>query len=229
MSKNTKVIIEISDLVHSYRGKIETVALNGVNLSVKKGERLVIRGKSGVGKTTLLHCIAGILRPTQGRILVDSHDILLYNENQLADYRCKTVGLIYQSYNLAQFLTVKENIEFPMVLAKIPVEKREKRIAELTEFLEIKRYLEQKPEFLSGGEQQRVAIAIALANNPPIVLADEPTGNIDIETAKTVYMHLSHMCQIYNTTLVMASHDLNSAQYADREVILSELESKLKK
>lgn len=218
--KKNKEIIEISDLVHIYTGKIETVALSGINLNVNKGERLVIRGKSGIGKTTLLHCIAGILRPTEGKIIVDNQDILHYNENQLADYRCKTVGLIYQSYNLAKFLTVKENIEFPMILNKTPEEDREKRIEELTEFLEIDRYLEQYPEFLSGGEQQRVAIAIALANNPPIVLADEPTGNVDVETAEIIYKHLSHMCQIYGTTLVIASHDPNASQYAEREMHL---------
>lgn len=228
MSRRKDTIIEISNLTHIYKGKIETTALSGVNLIVKKGERLVVRGKSGVGKTTLLHCIAGILRPTKGRILVDNQDILQYNENQLADYRCKTVGLIYQSYNLAQFLTVKENIEFPMLLTHKQQEDREKRIEELAEFLEIKRYLEQKPEFLSGGEQQRVAIAIALANNPPIVLADEPTGNIDVETAETVYTHLSHMCQIYDTTLVIASHDPNASKFSEREVILAELESQKK-
>jgi len=228
VSRRKDTIIEISNLTHIYKGKIETTALSGVNLIVKKGERLVVRGKSGVGKTTLLHCIAGILRPTKGRILVDNQDILQYNENQLADYRCKTVGLIYQSYNLAQFLTVKENIEFPMLLTHKQQEDREKRIEELAEFLEIKRYLEQKPEFLSGGEQQRVAIAIALANNPPIVLADEPTGNIDVETAETVYTHLSHMCQIYDTTLVIASHDPNASKFSEREVILAELESQKK-
>jgi len=224
MSQNEKQIIEISNLTHIYKSKIETIALSNVNLSVKKGERLVIRGKSGIGKSTLLHCIAGILRPTGGRITVNNQEILLYNENQLSDYRCRTVGLIYQSYNLAQFLTVRENIEFPMLLAKTPQEKREKRIEELTDFLEISRYLEQKPELLSGGEQQRVAIAIALANNPPILLADEPTGNIDVETAETVYTHLSHICQIYNTTLVIASHDPNASEYAERELILTELE-----
>lgn len=219
--KKNKAIIEISDLVQIYTGKVETLALSDFNLIVKKGERLVIRGKSGIGKTTLLHCIAGILRPTEGKILVDNQDILQYNENQLADYRCKTVGLIYQSYNLATFLSVKENIEFPMVLNKTPEEKREKRIEELTDFLEIGRYLEQKPEYLSGGEQQRVSIAIALANNPPIILADEPTGNVDVETAEMIYTHLSHMCQIYGTTLVIASHDPVASQYTEREVHLS--------
>ncbi|MCE7740642.1 MAG: ABC transporter ATP-binding protein [Candidatus Heimdallarchaeota archaeon] len=218
-------IIKVLDLVHVYKGKVETIALPGVNLSIKKGERVVVRGKSGIGKSTLLHCLAGILRPTAGKILVEFKDIVEYNEDQLADYRCKTIGLIYQSYNLAPFLTVKENIEFPMVLAKIEKEKREKRINELVEMLEIDRYLKQKPSYLSGGEQQRVAIAVALANNPPIVLADEPTGNIDSEISTVVYELLSNMCIAHNTTLVMASHDSEASKYADREIVLAKIKS----
>lgn len=218
-------IIKVLDLVHVYKGKVETIALPGVNLSIKKGERVVVRGKSGIGKSTLLHCLAGILRPTAGKILVEFKDIVEYNEDQLADYRCKTIGLIYQSYNLAPFLNVKENIEFPMVLAKIEKEKREKRINELVEMLEIDRYLKQKPSYLSGGEQQRVAIAVALANNPPIVLADEPTGNIDSEISTVVYELLSNMCIAYNTTLVMASHDSEASKYADREIVLAKIKS----
>ena len=219
-------IIQIIDLLHVYKGKVETIALPGINLSVNRGERLVIRGKSGIGKTTLLHCLAGVIRPTTGKILVNNKNILDFNEDQLADYRCYTIGLIYQSYNLAPFLNVKENIEFPMVLAKLPSEKREKRIDELAEFLEIQRYYEQLPENLSGGEQQRVAIAVALANNPPIILADEPTGNLDEETSKTVYQHLSDVCHIYGTTLLLASHDPNAKKYTDREILFTKLKTK---
>ncbi len=225
MNKEKETIIQIFDLLHVYKGKVETIALPGINLSVKRGERLVIRGKSGVGKSTLLYCVAGILKPTTGKILVKSKDITDFNEDQLADHRCLTVGLIYQSYNLAPFLNVRENIEFPMVLAKTQVEKRKKRIKELSEFLEIERYLEQKPEYLSGGEQQRVAIAVALANNPPIILADEPTGNIDEEASKMVYEHLSQLCQVYNKTLVLASHDPKAKDYADREIFLSKIKT----
>ncbi|NPD89097.1 MAG: ABC transporter ATP-binding protein [Asgard group archaeon] len=226
MSKKQEKIIQIFDLLHVYKGKVETIALSGINLSVTKGERLVIRGKSGVGKTTLLHCLAGILKPTAGKILVEKKDIIDLNEDQQADYRCQTVGLIYQSYNLAPFLTVKENIEFPMILAKKTQEKIDKHVDELTEILEIERYLEQKPEYLSGGEQQRVAIAVALANNPPIVLADEPTGNIDVETSQIIYEHLSRMCQVYGTTLIIASHDPDASKYADREILLTKLQSR---
>lgn len=218
-------IIKVLDLVHVYKGKVETIALPGINLNINKGERVVVRGKSGIGKSTLLHCLAGILRPTAGKILVEFKNIVEYDEDQLAEYRCKTIGLIYQSYNLAPFLTVKENIEFPMVLAKIVKEKREKRINELVEMLEIDRYLKQKPPYLSGGEQQRVAMAVALANNPLIILADEPTGNLDSEISTTVYELLSNMSIAYNTTLVIASHDPEASKYADREIVLAKIKS----
>lgn len=225
MSKNTQLIVQIVDLVQIYKGKVETIALPGINLKINRGERVVIRGKSGIGKTTLLHCLAGILKPSAGKIIIENRNIVDFNEDQLADYRCTTVGLIYQSYNLAPFLTVEENIEFPMVIAKIRREKRKDRILELVDLLEIERYLNQKPPYLSGGEQQRVAIAVALANNPSIILADEPTGNLDTETSDQVYKLLSNMCIAHNTTLVMASHDPEAKNYADREIVLSKLKS----
>lgn len=225
MNKKEKTIIQIIDLLHVYKGKVETIAIPGISFSVKKGEKIVIRGKSGVGKTTLLHCIAGVLKPTAGKILVEGRNIVDFNEDQLADYRRDTVGLVYQSYNLAPFLTVKENIEFPMTIAKLQPEAIERRTNELVEMLEIERYLHQKPSFLSGGEQQRVAIAVALANKPLIILADEPTGNLDIENSEIVYHLLSQMCDVYNTTLLIASHDQNASNYTDREIILAKLKS----
>ena len=208
-----------------YKGKVETVAIPGISLTIREGERVAVRGKSGVGKTTLLHILSGILRPTSGKVIVNNRNILDMNEDELADYRNKTVGLIYQSYNLAPFLTVKQNIEFPMVIAKKDKKEIKERVEELTNLLEIERYLHQKPEFLSGGEQQRVAIAVALANNPPIILADEPTGNLDEETSQIVYDLLNDMCRRFNTTLVLASHDPNAKNYVDREVFLTKLKS----
>ncbi|MHA1222263.1 MAG: ABC transporter ATP-binding protein [Candidatus Heimdallarchaeaceae archaeon] len=225
MIEKNEIIIRTIDLVHVYKGKVETIALPGINLTIKQGERVVVRGKSGVGKTTLLHCLAGILKPTAGKILVQGKNIVDFDEDQLAEYRRDTVGLVYQSYNLAPFLTVKENIEFPMVIAKTTQEEREARISELTEMLEIERYLNQKPSYLSGGEQQRVALAVALANKPLIILADEPTGNLDVETSKTVYELMSNMCVVYNTTLILASHDPDAIKYADREIELAKLKS----
>jgi len=226
MNKEIKTIIQIIDLLHVYKGKVETIAIPGISMSIKKGEKVVIRGKSGVGKSTLLHCIAGVLKPTAGKILVDNRNIVGFNDDQLADYRRDTVGLVYQSYNLAPFLTVKENIEFPMTIAKLDSDVIERRTKTLVEQLEIERYLYQKPPFLSGGEQQRVAIAVALANKPLIVLADEPTGNLDIENSEIVYELLSQMCEVYNTTLIIASHDPSASKYTNREIILSSLKSK---
>ncbi|MHA1225019.1 MAG: ABC transporter ATP-binding protein, partial [Candidatus Heimdallarchaeaceae archaeon] len=140
MSKKEKTIIQVIDLLHVYKGKVETIALPGITFSIKKGEKVLIKGKSGVGKTTLLHCIAGVLKPTAGKILVEGINIIDYNEDQLADYRRDKVGLIYQAYNLAPFLTVKENIEFPMTIAKLDKEEKERRINDLVEMLEIERY-----------------------------------------------------------------------------------------
>lgn len=225
MNKNGK-IIQIIGLLHVYKGKVETVALPGITMSISKGKKVVIRGKSGVGKSTLLHCLGGLIKPTAGKIIIENRNIVEFNDDQLADHRCKTVGLIYQSFNLAPYLTVRENIEFPMVLAKQTSSYIKNRTQELVEHLKIERYLDQKPSYLSGGEQQRVAIAVALGNNPPIILADEPTGNLDVDTAETVYKILSDMCEHYNTTLVLASHDPMASDYADREIDLPKIKPK---
>jgi len=224
MNKIKKIII-VENLLHVYKGKVETIALPGVNFEIKEGEKVLITGKSGVGKTTLLHCLAGILRPTAGKIVVDGDNIIEKDQDQLADYRKEKVGLIYQSYNLAPFLNIKENIDFPMIIDGKEKDYREKRITELTEELEISRYLNSNPEKLSGGEQQRVAIAVALANEPKIILADEPTGNVDVETSKVVYKMLTNMCDKHNKTLVIASHDPAAITYVDREINLPKLSS----
>ncbi len=222
MNKKRKIII-VENLLHVYKEKVETVALPGINFDVEEGEKILITGKSGVGKTTLLHCLAGILRPTAGRIIVNGNNIIEKDQDQLADYRRDTVGLIYQSFNLAPFLNIKENIEFPMIIAGKAKDFREKRIIELTDELEISRYLNSVPDKLSGGEQQRVAIAVALANQPEIILADEPTGNIDVDTSKTVYNMLTEMCDKYKTTLLIATHDPDAINYVDKEINLPKL------
>lgn len=222
---NQKKLIIVEDLLHVYKGKVETIALPGINFDVKEKEKFLITGKSGVGKTTLLHCLAGILKPTAGKIIVNNENIVDFDQDQLAVYRRNVVGLIYQSYNLAPFLNIKENLAFPMIIADKLKEEREKRIKELVEELEISRYLKSSPDQLSGGEQQRVAIAIALVNNPKIVLADEPTGNIDVDTSKIVYELLSKTCEKMGTTLVLASHDPDAKKYVDREISLPKLAS----
>ncbi|MHA1685801.1 MAG: ABC transporter ATP-binding protein [Candidatus Heimdallarchaeaceae archaeon] len=227
MNEKGKPIIEVEKLLHVYKGKVETIALPGISFKVFPGEKVAIRGKSGVGKTTLLHCLAGILKPTAGKIIVNGRNIVEFDEEELADYRTHTVGLIYQSFNLAPFLSVEDNIALPMIIAKKPKKERIKRVKELAETLGINRYLKTKPENLSGGEQQRVAIAVALANNPQIILADEPTGNLDEETSQIVYETLVHACKKHGTTLVLVSHDPASSKYVERELLLPKLKSQV--
>jgi len=220
MKKN---IIIVEDLIHVYKGTVETVALPGISFTVRKGEKLLITGKSGVGKTTLLHCLSGIIKPTAGKIIIKGDNIVNFDQDQLAEHRCKIVGLVYQSYNLAPFLTVKENLEFPMVIAKKTKNEREKKVDKITEELEINRYLKSYPNELSGGEKQRVAIAVALVNDPEIILADEPTGNLDVETSQIVYELLFNICESHSTTLVMVSHDPGAKKVVDRVVQLPKL------
>lgn len=227
MANKEKPIIEVKNLLHVYKGKVETIALPGISFEVYPGEKIAIRGKSGVGKTTLLHCLAGVLKPTAGKIIVKGRNIVDFSEEELANYRTYTVGLVYQSYNLAPFLTIEDNIALPMIIAKIPKREQKKRILELVELLNIKRYLKSKPEELSGGEQQRVAIAVALANDPDIILADEPTGNLDEENSKIVYDLLANTCDRYKKTLVLVSHDPASSNYVDRELLLPKLKTKV--
>ena len=218
-----KIIIE--DLFHIYKGPVETVALRGVDLSIKEGEKVCIMGKSGTGKSTLLHCIAGLLIPSSGKIFIDGEDITKYSIEKLVTLRRDKIGLIYQNYNLIDFLTVAENIAVPMLAANKPKKEREKRINELLEALGIMRYKKSYPPYLSGGEKQRVAIAVALANNPEIILADEPTGNLDMENATKIYELLNSLSKIHHITLILATHDTNALKYVDKKIDMAEINS----
>ncbi len=217
-------IIQIEDLVHVYsNGKIETVALNGISLSVKEGEKVVIIGKSGSGKSTLLKIIAGNLKPTGGLVRVAGHNVRKMSIDESLKYKRKVIGIVFQSDNLIKYLTVRENVELPLKFSKMKKEDRTKRIELLLERLEISRYIDSYPEELSGGQQQRVAIAVALANKPAILLADEPTGNLDVDTAETVYNFLVEMADTFRTTLVIVSHDVGIKNYVDRVIDLNRL------
>ena len=221
--QNSKEKIIIEDLIHIYKGPVETVALRGINLNIKAGEKLCIMGKSGTGKSTLLHCIAGLIIPSSGKIIIDEEDITKLTINDLITLRRDKIGLVYQNYNLIDFLTVKENIAVPMLAANKPRKEREERIEALLDQLDISRYKKSYPPYLSGGEKQRVAIAVALANNPEIILADEPTGNLDLENAENIYNILSELVEKYGITLILATHDMNALKYVDRKVEMTEL------
>ncbi|MCG3218932.1 MAG: ABC transporter ATP-binding protein [Candidatus Heimdallarchaeota archaeon] len=220
--ENSKPFIEVYDIFHIYKAGVETVALRGINFKIKEGEAVAIMGKSGVGKSTLLQCLGGVIRPTAGQIFVDNREITKFSEDELLDFKRNTVGLVYQSFNLADFLTVTENIALPMLIARKSKEEREGTVKNLLESLQIERYARSFPAQLSGGEQQRVAIAVALANSPNLLLADEPTGNLDVDTANIVYKLLIDKSKERGVTVVVATHDPLIEKYVDRIIRLDQ-------
>ena len=198
-----QVHIEASDLVKIYRiGDIIVHALKGVDLEVRPGEIITIMGPSGSGKTTLLNLIGGIDKPTAGSIFVNGIDITRYNESQLRLYRLYTVGYIFQFFNLVPTLTVLENIILPMLIAGWEKKKAIERAKELLKKVDLLGKENRFPEELSGGERQRVAVAVALANDPPLILADEPTGELDIVNAEKVVSLLVNLARNGKTIVV---------------------------
>ena len=197
-------------------GDIEVIALRGLDLRVDKGELRAIVGPSGSGKTTLINLIGGIDRPSAGKIIVDGINIGLLPEKQLMEYRRKHVGIVFQFFNLIPVLTALENVELPMVLAGVPREKRRKRAIELLRLVGLKERMNHRPDQLSGGEQQRVAIAAALANDPPLILADEPTGELDTATSRQIAEIFKQLSKELGKTVIIVTHDVAIASLADR-------------
>lgn len=213
-------ILKIKNLIKIYGEKETKVkAINNINLDINKGEFVVIVGKSGSGKSTLMHIMAGLETPTSGEVIIDNTKISSLNEKQRSLLRREKVGLIFQSYNLIPVLTVEENIKLPTINTN---NKDEKYINELMELLSIKDRKNHLPNQLSGGQQQRVAIARALVNKPAIILADEPTGNLDTKTETEVLSILKKSQKKYNQTVVMITHNMNIAKYADRVIIVED-------
>ena len=194
--------------------ELKVEALKPTSFSVEKGEFVCIIGTSGSGKSTLLHLLAGVDNATNGQIIINGKDITRLDEETLAVFRRREVGIIYQFFNLVPVLTARENIELPMMLDEKPVNKA--YFNEIVELLGIEKRLDFYPGKLSGGEQQRVAIARALIHQPSIILADEPTGNLNSKMAHEIMEFLVLACKKYNQTIVMITHDLNLAGYADR-------------
>ncbi len=201
-------LIRIHDLRRDFLMGHETVhALDGVSLALKSGEFLSVMGPSGSGKSTLLYLLGGLDRPTAGHIWVRDQDLTALDENGLAAYRRQEVGFVFQSFHLIPTMTALQNVEFPTLFARVPPDQRHERACYLLEAVGLADRMDHQPTELSGGEQQRVAIARALANDPTIILADEPTGNLDSRTGAEVMTVLARLNQEQGRTIVVVSHD----------------------
>ncbi len=210
------MMIEVENLIKVYRrGKIEVIAIRDVSLTIDKGEFALLIGPSGSGKTTFLHLIGGIDRPTAGKIVVNGKNIVHFNDEELTEYRRKEVGMVFQFFNLLPILTAIENVMLPMEFAGVPRSERKKRALELLKKVGMEDRKDHYPDEMSGGEQQRVAIAVALANNPSLILADEPTGELDTETGLKI-IELFKELNAEGKTIIIATHDLRLKKYATR-------------
>jgi ABC-type lipoprotein export system ATPase subunit len=213
--------IQCQDLFKIYkRAELEVVALRGVDLEVKPGEIIAIIGASGSGKSTLLNILAGLDRPSAGTVWVGSRDLLNISERDLVLYRRQDVGFVWQATarNLVSYLSVRENVELPMAISGAKSDRRQGWTMELLASLGLADKAQRLPQELSGGEQQRVAIGVALANQPPLVLADEPTGELDTDNAAQVFELLRGLNRIYQVTVVIVTHYPGVSQYVDRVV-----------
>ena len=202
------VVVQVAGLAREYRhGKFPVTALNGVDLTVSKGEGVGIVGPSGSGKTTLLNLIGGLDRPTRGSVAVDGVDLGRLDDGGLADYRLRKVGFIFQFYNLIPALTALENVELPMSLAGVPKLERAERARALLKTVGLEGRSGHTPEELSGGEQQRVAVARALSNDPSVILGDEPTGDLDSKSAEALMGLIASLRDARQATFILVTHD----------------------
>ena len=211
--------VHCGDLFKIYkRADLEVVALRGLDLEVEAGEIIAITGASGSGKSTLLNVLSGLDRPSAGQVRVGKRDLLNISDRELVLYRRLDVGFVWQATarNLVPYLTGQDNIELPMAIAGVPTGPRRRRSMELLQALDMQDRSARLPHQLSGGEQQRLAIGVAMANLPPLLLADEPTGELDTQTASQVFDLFREMNRIYNVTIVVVTHYPGVAQYMDR-------------
>lgn len=220
---NNNYIVELENVSEEFKmGSSVIKALDNINLKIKRGEFLSIIGTSGSGKSTLLNVVGGLLKPTIGKVIVGGIDISTYSDNEMANYRKNMVGFVFQSFNLIPTLTALENVEYPMIFSGISRAERLKRSEEILEKLGLHDRLKHNPTELSGGEQQRVSIARAIINEPEIILADEPTGNLDSKTGKGIMDVLKTINEEMGRTLIVVTHDIYISYYSDRRVYLSD-------
>ncbi len=216
-------IIEVCNLRKVYRmGGEKIVALNHVNLEIEKGEICCLFGTSGSGKSTLLNMLAGLEKPTKGSVKIKKVHVEKLSESQLATFRQKYIGFVFQSYNLIPTLTAQENVALPLIFQGVGKKEREKRAKEMLEAVGLGKRLKHKPKEMSGGQQQRVSIARAFINRPQILFADEPTGNLDTHTTLEVMDIITKIAREYNQTMIIVSHDPEIADYADKIITIQD-------
>ncbi len=224
MSASNDLAVRAVDVTRQYHMGASLIrAADGVNLTIGRGEFVALLGASGSGKSTLLNLIAGLDRPTGGAIYVLGHDLAKMSSQELARYRRETVGMIFQSFNLIPTMTLEENVELPLRFAEVDRGERAGRVREALERVDLIKRLGHRPPELSGGEQQRVAIARALVNRPALLLADEPTGNLDSHTGTEIMTLLRDLNRKLGTTVVMVTHERALAdEYANRAIHLAD-------
>ncbi len=221
-------ILQICSLKKKYRKKtsketvVETVAIDKMSFRIESGSFISIMGKSGCGKTTLLKLIGGLDTPTEGEILYKGKPLTKLSHDQLAQYRREQIGFVFQDYNLMDSLTIKENIMLPMLLDHKKLREIEESVMYYAQRFEIRKHLNKYPGELSGGEQQRASICRALSNNPKLILADEPTGNLDSQSSKEVVRCLKEMNQELGKTVILVTHDPYIASFADEVILLKD-------
>jgi putative ABC transport system ATP-binding protein len=216
------IMVSVQALEKTYDlGYSKITVLTDVNLQIPKAHFAVLCGPSGSGKTTLLNIIGGIDRPTKGKVVVGDQDLTVLDEDSLSDFRCNNAGFVFQAYNLVSTLTVAENVAFPMEWTQKPEHEIEKRVEELLKMVGLAHRANHFPSQLSGGEQQRVAFARALANNPELILADEPTGNLDVKNAQKIIQVL-HLLKSQGKTVIVSTHDAQIRELADQVFCLEE-------
>ncbi|WP_370068674.1 ABC transporter ATP-binding protein [Streptacidiphilus sp. MAP5-3] len=210
-------MVEVVDLHKSFgSGPTAVHALRGVSFTVRRGELTALKGRSGSGKTTLLNLVGGLDRPSGGQIRIDGRDLAGLGEDGLLDLRRDRIGFVFQSFGLLPILTAAENVGVPMRLCRTPVAEREERVRELLALVGLADHARQRPGELSGGQQQRVAIARALANRPELIIADEPTGQLDSDTGRSVMRLLRAVVRSEGVTALVATHDPTLMELADR-------------
>ena len=214
-------IVQIRDLTKIFKqGELDVTALHRINLSIAQGEFLTLMGPSGSGKSTLLHIIAGVDCPTSGDCIVQEHNIAALNQSELADWRNQNVGFVFQTFNLIPVLTAFENVELPLLLTNLGSKERRRLVTAALEMVGLADRMQHRPKQLSGGQEQRVAIARALVTDPKLIVADEPTGNLDSHSATEVLEILRALSRDAGKTVIMVTHDPKAAAYGSRNIHL---------